>query len=81
MEYNMPTPLQTDSLARQFGNQVAIRRRALKLSQTELADIVGTTQAAIARIEAGASNPTLQTIERLAAALDRSATLRLGIKQ
>lgn len=77
----MPTSLTTLGLARQFGIQVASRRQALKFTQVELAEIVGTTQAAIARIEAGTANPTVQTIERIAAALDRPATIRLGIKQ
>jgi transcriptional regulator with XRE-family HTH domain len=45
----------------------ALRRRA-QLTQRELAERAGTTQSAIARIESGASSPTLATIERLARA-------------
>lgn len=46
---------------------VAARARA-KLSQSELADRLGTTQSSIARLEAGGVTPTLKTLRRYAAA-------------
>jgi transcriptional regulator with XRE-family HTH domain len=39
------------------------------LTQEQLAELVGTSQAAIARLEAGGVEPTLRTLESLAEAL------------
>jgi ribosome-binding protein aMBF1 (putative translation factor) len=50
--------------------QVAERRRDLGLSQSELADLVETTQSAIARLESGGRPPRIDTLLRIAAALD-----------
>ncbi len=52
----------------------AARRRA-SLTQRELAERVGTSQSAIARLEAGMANPTIETLRRCAAATGH--TLRL----
>lgn len=41
-----------------------------KLSQKELADKVGTSQAAISRIEGMGGNPSLSLLKRIAKALD-----------
>jgi transcriptional regulator with XRE-family HTH domain len=45
-------------------------RRSLRLSQTEVAARMGTSQSALARLEAGQSDARLSTITRYAAALD-----------
>lgn len=39
------------------------------LSQRELAELLGTTQSAIARLEAGNISPTLPTLDKIAEAL------------
>ena len=57
--------------------EVAERRRALKLSQRELAELCGTTQSAIARLERGARPPRLDTLLRIANALDCELVVRL----
>lgn len=53
-----------------IAEQVADRRRALGLSQSELAELTGTTQSAIARLESGGRPPRIDTLMRIANALD-----------
>ena len=48
------------------------RRNELGLSQTVVAARMGTSQSAVARLEAGRSDPRMSTLERYAAALDTS---------
>lgn len=48
------------------------------LTQRELATRMGTTQSAIARMEGGGTRPTLQTFERLAAAVGRELIVGVG---
>jgi transcriptional regulator with XRE-family HTH domain len=50
--------------------KVADRRQAQGLSQRELAELVGTTQSAIARLERGGRPPRIDTLLRIADALD-----------
>ncbi|MUL85450.1 helix-turn-helix transcriptional regulator [Mycobacterium sp. CBMA247] len=45
------------------------RRQAAGLSQTEIAARMGTSQSAVARLEAGGSDARISTVERYAAAL------------
>src|SRR2546426_10604251 len=52
----------------QIAAQVSERRRELGLSQVDLAGLVGTTQSAIARLEAGGRPPRVDTLLRIAAA-------------
>jgi DNA-binding XRE family transcriptional regulator len=54
----------------QIADQVTERRHELGLSQTELAELVGTTQSAIARLERGGRPPRIDTLLRIANALD-----------
>lgn len=51
-----------------FGEDVQEYRKQWGFSQRDLAHLAGTTQAHIAKIEAGQANPTLKTLTRLAAA-------------
>ena len=53
---------------------LAERRVRLGLSQTVVAARMGTSQSAVARLEAGRSDPRLSTLERYAAALDTSVS-------
>ena len=53
-----------------IASQVADRRRELGLSQVQLAELCGTTQSAIARLERGGRPPRIDTLLRLADALD-----------
>ena len=54
----------------QIAGQVADRRRERGLSQADLAALVGTTQSAIARLESGGRPPRIDTLLRIANALD-----------
>ena len=53
-----------------IADQVAERRLARRMSQQELAQAVGTTQSAIARLETGGRPPRIDTLLRIAEALD-----------
>jgi DNA-binding XRE family transcriptional regulator len=59
--------------------RLAIELRALRekkgLSQRQLAELVGTTQSAIARLEGGRISPSLPTLDRVAAALGAEVTV------
>ena len=47
------------------------------MSQRELGERIGTTQSAIARLEAGDAEPKLGTLQKLAGAFDRDLHLHL----
>jgi transcriptional regulator with XRE-family HTH domain len=53
-----------------IANQVVEQRHARGLSQQELAKLCGTTQSAIARFERGGRPPRVDTLLRMAEALD-----------
>lgn len=58
------------ALARSIGRMVANRRRAMGITQLQLAYAVGTSQGAISRIERGHYRVSLYTLNRVAWALD-----------
>ena len=60
-----------------IAGEVAEQRRARELSQQELADLCGTTQSAIARLESGGRPPRIDTLLRIANALDCELEVRL----
>ncbi len=66
-----------EALFQAIAAQVAERRRALNLSQRELADLCGTTQSAIARLERGHRPPRVDTLMRIAGALDCELVVEL----
>ncbi len=57
--------------------EIRALREARGLSQRELAERVGTTQSAIARLEGGNISPSLPTLDKIAEALD--AELSVGL--
>ena len=62
----------------QIAEQVSSQRRARGLSQAELAELCGTTQSAIARLESGGRPPRIDTLLRIANALDCDLVVELS---
>lgn len=60
-----------------IAEQIAERRRELGLSQKQLAELTGTTQSAIARLESGGRPPRIDTLLRITSALDCELEVRL----
>jgi predicted transcriptional regulator len=60
-----------------IADRVAERRAAKGLSQRELAELCGTTQSAIARLERGGRPPRIDTLLRIAEALDCELVVEL----
>ena len=54
---------------RRLVDELVTRRRAKGLSQTEVAARMGTSQSAVARLEAGSGDLKVSTLERYAAAV------------
>lgn len=71
------TPGEETELFARIAAAVAERRRAWDLSQRELAELCGTTQSAIARIERGRRPPRIDTLKRIADALDCELSVEL----
>jgi transcriptional regulator with XRE-family HTH domain len=67
-----------ESLELEAGYQIARLRILRGLTQAQLAEMVGTRQPSIARLENGSSVPSLSFLERIADALD--ATVEIKIK-
>jgi ribosome-binding protein aMBF1 (putative translation factor) len=65
-------------LALDVGEKVRDAREAAGLSQRELAARMSTSQAAVARLEAGGVGATLTTLQKVAAALDLKITVELS---
>lgn len=64
-------------LAIDVGDRVREHREAAGLSQRELAGRMGTSQAAVARLEAGGVSATLTTLQRVATALNLTVSIEL----
>jgi transcriptional regulator with XRE-family HTH domain len=65
----------------QIADRVAERRRELGLSQQGLAALTGTTQSAIARLESGQRPPRIDTLQRIAEALDADLIVDLRTRE
>ncbi len=65
-------------LALEVGERVRDAREAAGLSQRELAARMGTSQAAVARLEAGGTGATITTLQKVASALDLTVSIELA---
>ena len=54
---------------RVLGLRIAYYRRKKNMTQQQLAEVTGITQADISRLESGTANPSLRTLKRLAAGM------------
>jgi ribosome-binding protein aMBF1 (putative translation factor) len=63
------------------GRMVAQNRQARGMSQQELAILCGTTPSAIARLERGGRPPKLDTLMRIADALDAELLLEMRLRE
>ena len=61
----------------QIAERVAEQRMAKGLSQRQLAELCGTTQSSIARLERGGRPPRIDTLLRIAEALDSELVVEL----
>jgi len=64
-------------LALEVGERVRDARGAAGLTQRELAARMSTSQAAVARLEAGGTGATLTTLQKVASALDLTVSIEL----
>jgi ribosome-binding protein aMBF1 (putative translation factor) len=64
-------------LAAEVGEHIHAAREAAGLSQRELARRMGTSQAAVDRLESGGVGATLTTLQRVATALDLEVSIEL----
>lgn len=62
----------------QVAKQLISLRLERKLTQKELAEKIGTSQSAIARIENGEQNLSIQTLAKIAHALEAELNIRLS---
>jgi len=74
-EFQKLEPLYT--LAR----DLIVLRKKRGLTQKELAEKAGTTQAVISRIESGSANCTVETLQKISAALDGVVTVQIESRQ
>ena len=63
---------------RELLRELAFRREKLGLSQTVVAARMGTSQSAVARLEAGEIDAKFSTVERFAAALGQKVEWRIA---
>jgi hypothetical protein len=62
---------------RRLVTELTAERQATRLSQTEVAARMGTSQSAVARLESGEADARASTLERYAAAVGRQITWQL----
>ena len=59
-----------------IARDIVKERRALGLSQLQLAELAGLRQETVSRLESGKHSPTVRTVEKIDRALKRYAKLR-----
>jgi transcriptional regulator with XRE-family HTH domain len=76
---DMPKLIYCDRMnAIALGIELAKRRRAAGLTQAQVATRMGTTQAAISRIESGRTLPSIGVLDRFALAIGQTFSIEVG---
>ena len=57
--------------------EVIMARREKNLTQKELAELIGTRQSNISRLESGNYNPTIDFLQKIASAMDKKLEVRI----
>ena len=65
----------------EFGKNLRIVRRALHISQVELAESLEVSQSVVSQWENGEVSPTLDTLVKICECLEVSSDLLLGIEK
>jgi HTH-type transcriptional regulator/antitoxin HipB len=65
----------------ELAERVRLARERMNITQAELAKRIGSTQPAIARLEAGGSIPSFNTLRRIAAALGLELVVELRARR
>ncbi len=66
-------------LVQEIGKSIKLRRKALKITQPDLAQLAKVATNTLYKIERGQANPTLDIIEKIAGVLGME--IKLGIKK
>lgn len=76
---NPETRKEYDALADEFGmaRELIAARASMGLTQADVAQRMGTTQSAVARLESGKRPPSLRSVQRYAQAIGCRAVVRL----
>ncbi|RYG90157.1 MAG: XRE family transcriptional regulator [Alphaproteobacteria bacterium] len=61
--------MELQALQALLGTNVRLARRAVGLTQEDLADLIGVAQDYVSKLESGQKNPELATLHRLSTAL------------
>ena len=78
---NIPNETQKAGIAHRFGKSVRAIRRAMDMTQAELAAKSGMNKTYLVRVESGDRNITFKTAERIAGALEMDVfTLIKGVE-
>ena len=64
-----------DDISRDIGKAIRIRRKQLKLTQQDVADLAGLARYTIGRVEKGDSGTQLGTLSRIAGAVGLNVSL------
>ena len=65
------------TIQEQLAKDMIFKRRLLRMSQSQLAERIGSSQAAVARLESAKGNPTADMLQRISTALDTEITIRV----
>jgi len=57
--------------------EIIMARREKNLTQKELAELIGTRQSNISRLESGNYNPTLDFLQKIASAMDKKLEVKI----